>query len=254
MIEYKKLGSIGTELGARDFSMIYYDQLPLSEDILKALAELKIDYAFQPIFYADGKTIYAREALMRPHEKNVLELIDEYTKADKLHVLEVATFFGAAQAYILRGYTEKVSINSFPSECFTEEEDKAFDDYFGDYSGLGIIEILEYPELSWDKWEQKNKTLKRKALNVSLDDFGTGNNDMDKVNLLNPEIVKLDRSLITDIDSIKEKQDNCCSLIDQFHLKGIKVVAEGIETKEEFDFLVSIGADFFQGYYLGRPM
>ena len=71
--------------------MIYFDDLPLSEDILAALSELKIEYVFQPIFYPDGKTIYAREALMRPHDKDVMELITEYQEQDKLHILEVAT-------------------------------------------------------------------------------------------------------------------------------------------------------------------
>ena len=86
--------------------MIYFDDLPLSEDILAALSELKIEYVFQPIFYPDGKTIYAREALMRPHDKDVMELITEYQEQDKLHILEVATLFGATQAYFMRGYKE----------------------------------------------------------------------------------------------------------------------------------------------------
>ena len=73
--------------------MIYYDDLPLDEDILNALGELSINYVFQSIFQADGKTIYAREALMRPTEMDVMELIDKYTKEDKLHVLEIATIF-----------------------------------------------------------------------------------------------------------------------------------------------------------------
>ena len=90
--------------------MIYYDHLPLDKDILKALAELSINYVFQPIFRPDGKTVYAWEALMRPTELTVSELIEEYTKKDKLHVLEVATFFGAMQAYFLRGYEQRVSI------------------------------------------------------------------------------------------------------------------------------------------------
>lgn len=233
--------------------MIYYDQLPLGEDILNALSELTIDYVFQPIFYPDGKTVYAREALMRPQGKTVLELIDEYTEADKLHVLEVATLFGAVQAYIMRGYQEKVSINSFPSECFTEEEDRVFDEYFGDYSGRGIIEMLEYPRLSLTKWLKKREALSRKNLAVSLDDYGSGINDMEKVDLLQPEIVKLDRNLISDIDSKPMKQLSCKKLIDELHEKGKLVVAEGVETKEEFDFLVSLGADLFQGYYLAKP-
>ena len=233
--------------------MIYFDQLPLSGEILKALSELKIDYVFQPIFFADGKTVYAREALMRPHDMSVTELIDKYEQMGKLHIIEVATFFGAAQEYILRGYTEKVSINSFPSECFSEEENMAFDEYFGDYDGRGIIELLEYPRLSLIKWALKAETLQKKNLLVSLDDYGTGINNMNKVDILQPSIVKLDRSLIRDVDKDVYKQANCREIIDELHSKNKMVVAEGIETKEEFDFLVSLGADLFQGYYLGRP-
>ena len=100
--------------------MIYYDHLPLDQDILKALGELSINYVFQPIFQADGETVYAWEALMRPTDTTVTDLIEKYTKMDKLHVLEVATLFGAMQAYILRGYSERVSINSFPFGDFAE--------------------------------------------------------------------------------------------------------------------------------------
>ena len=57
--------------------MIYYDHLPLDKDILNALSELSLNYVFQPIFYPDGKTIYAWEALMRPTNMTVTELIEE---------------------------------------------------------------------------------------------------------------------------------------------------------------------------------
>lgn len=234
--------------------MIYYNQLPLSEGILQALSLLEIDYVFQPIFLADGKTIYAREALMRPHGTTVTELINEYTEIGQLHILEVATFFGAVQAYLLRGYQEKVSINSFPSECFTVEEGKAFDDYFGDLHGKFIIELLEYPELILDKWLTKHNTTIAMGNIVALDDYGVGINDMGKVRLIEPGIVKIDRSLISDIDVDEAKQENCRELVEIFHKMNKKVVAEGIERKEEFDFLVDLGFDYFQGYYLGRPM
>ena len=56
--------------------MIYFDELPLDSEILKALEKLKINYVFQPIFQADGKTVFAREALMRPVGLTVTELID----------------------------------------------------------------------------------------------------------------------------------------------------------------------------------
>ena len=128
--------------------MIYYDDLPLSKDILAALNELKIDYVFQPIFYPDGKTVYAWEALMRPHDMDVTELIAEYEKQDKLHVLEVATLFGATQAFFIRGCKEYLSVNTFPSELFSKEEVDAFISYYGRQKNAMIFESLEYPYLS----------------------------------------------------------------------------------------------------------
>ncbi|MBR6256352.1 MAG: EAL domain-containing protein [Lachnospiraceae bacterium] len=234
--------------------MIYYDDLPLDEDILKALGELSINYVFQPIFQADGKTIYAWEALMRPTDMSVTELIDEYAKKDKLHVLEVATFFGAMQAYFLRGYTERVSINSFPSDCMKNEEADAFLGYFGEeIRGRMIIENLEYPYFSPEHWKEKDRSVRAMDNLLSVDDFGSGINDIEKVNLMNPHIVKLDRSLISGIDHIKEKQDNVRQLVLDFHSKGMLVVAEGVEEKEEFDYLVGLGVDLYQGFYLARP-
>lgn len=234
--------------------MILYDHLALSEDILEALAQLNIDYVFQPIFLKDGKTIYAREALMRPKEMSVTDLIAKYEKMDKLHVIEIATFFGAMQAYTLRGYTEKISINSFPSDCMAIEEAEVFRDYFGDdIRGRMIIEMLEYPSLSVKKWTMKNESVRYMNNMISLDDYGTGINDMDKVEFLNPDIVKLDRSLISDVDKDVYKQANCRDIIEQLHHMNKLVVAEGVETKEEFEYLVGLGADLFQGYYLARP-
>ena len=233
--------------------MIYFDDLPLDKDILVALGELRINYVFQPIFQADGKTIFAREALMRPVDMSVMELIEEYTKEDKLHVLEIATFFGAMQEYVLRGYTEHICLNSFPSEYFTMAESKAFSDYFGDLSGLGIIEILEYPYISEHACKLKIQATKAQNLKVAIDDFGDGLSNMDLVKLMSPDIVKLDRSLISNIDKDKKKQEDVKKLVLEFHERGIQVVAEGVERKEEYEYLLGLGVDFYQGYYFAMP-
>lgn len=233
--------------------MIYYEDLPLDREILDALAQLQIEYVFQPIFFPDGKTIYAHEALMRPIGTTVTELIEEYTQKKQLHILEVATFWGATQAYFLRGYKEKLSVNSFPCECFSESEAKAYIDYFGSDKNILIIEMLEYPVFSLDKSIKKKEVAEIGNSLLALDDFGVGFNDMNKVRLLEPHIVKLDRSLLSGIDHDKEKQVQCKEMIEIMHNMKKLVVAEGVETKEEFEYLVSIGADLFQGYYLARP-
>ncbi len=233
--------------------MIYFEDLPLEEDILKALGELSINYVFQSIFYPDGKTIFAREALMRPLNMTVTDLIEQYAREDKLHVLEVATFFGAMQEYQLRGYTDRVCFNSFPSEAFTPEESRVFSEYYGDQRGLGIIEILEYPRIEKELAKYKTSVIRSQDLWISVDDFGAGLNDYEVVEMYDPHMVKLDRDLLSDIDKNEEKQKNVNEILKKLHEKGIKVVAEGVETKGEFEWLVEAGADFFQGYYLHRP-
>ena len=233
--------------------MIYYDHLPLDREILDALNKLSINYVFQPIFQADGETVFAHEALMRPTQMTVTELIDDYAKKGKLHVLEVATFFGAMQEYQLRGYTEHICLNSFPSEWFTPAETKAFADYYGDPKGVGIIEILEYPYFSDFACKMKLADTSRQNLLIAIDDFGAGVNDMEVVKKYSPQIVKLDRTLISGIDHLPEKQENVRNLVLEFHSRGILVVAEGVEEKEEFDYLVGLGVDLYQGYYLARP-
>ena len=234
--------------------MICFDHLPLDTDILKALRELSINYVFQPIFLPDGKTVYAWEALMRPTDTTITELISEYSKVDKLHVLEVATFFGAMQAFFQRGYEQRVAINSFPCDCMRPEEAEVFLDYFGEkIRGRMIIENLEFPYFSSEHWDEKSRSVRRMDNMLAADDFGTGINDLELVDHMSPHIVKLDRDLISGIDHMPEKQEQVKEFVDLFHSKGILVVAEGIEEKEEFECLLGLGVDLFQGYYLARP-
>ncbi|MCR4586909.1 MAG: EAL domain-containing protein [Lachnospiraceae bacterium] len=233
--------------------MIYYHDLPLSEDILKALDELKIEYVFQPIFYPDGKTIYAHEALMRPCGMNVTELIRIYQEQDRLHVLEVATFFGATQAFLMRGYKEKLSVNSFPCEIFTEEEVNAYIDYYGRDKTALIIEILEYPRFVEEIARVKRKVADISSNLIAIDDFGSGLNDYSIIDATQPDIVKIDRSMISNVDSDPGKQEACRKIIERVHGEKKLIVAEGIETADEFQCMKDLGADLFQGYYLAMP-
>ena len=77
---------------------------------------------------------------------------------------------------------------------------------------------------------------------------------MSAVTVFSPHFIKLDRSLISNIDRSPEKQKNVSALVEHFHREGTSVVAEGIETKEELDYLrYEVKVDFLQGFYLGKP-
>ncbi len=230
-----------------------YDSLNVSDDIKKVLKQYNVDFVFQPIFARQGELV-GYEALMRPKDKNIMEFIEEMTELDKLHDLELLTYFGATLAYRQRGYDIMLSINSFPSECFSEAEALEYSLCFRPIKDKLIIEILEYTREQGWTWEMKKKHLDTyRGIEVALDDFGTGTNGEEALDYYRPDMIKVDRTLITDIDKDIDKQTYIHKLIKECAHRAIVVLAEGVETKEEYDFLCEAGVDYFQGYYLGRP-
>ncbi|WP_242839333.1 EAL domain-containing protein [Oribacterium sp. P6A1] len=117
-----------------------------------------------------------------------------------------------------------------------------------------MVETLEYPVFDHVASAYKRKQTSQFNNLLSLDDFGSGLNTCEIAEFMKPDIIKLDRSLLIGIDSNKEKQANCDHIISAAHNHGVKIVAEGIETKAEFECMKQLGSDFFQGYYLGMPI
>lgn len=233
--------------------MVTFKELPLNDAMAEELGELRINFAFQPIFKKNTMELVGHEALMRPIESTPLKLIEQYRMKRGLHTLELATFLGASKAYYDRKLTGMLSINSFPSECFNEEESAVFFKCFPDIAKHMFVEILEYTDLNFDKWVLKREQIRANGIRISLDDYGSGNNFMMAVNIFEPDEVKIDRSLISGIHRDKTKQDHFNKLVERFHKRGIHVLAEGVETKEEYDYLLTTEVDYLQGYYLGMP-
>lgn len=233
--------------------MSIFNNPHISERTKSIFREYEVEFIFQPI-YSKAEIVIGHEALMRPKGKNVLDFINEMKMNNKLHELEILTFFGATHAYRKRGYDTMLSINSFPTEVFTQDELIEYTKCFEMPREKVIVEILEYSdEKNWT-WSDKSQQINKNAgVEVALDDFGTGFNDEAAVEYYNPQMIKIDRSLIKDIDKDVQKQANIKELIHNMHQKMIMVLAEGIETKEELELLRELGTDFFQGYYLGRP-
>lgn len=235
--------------------MINFNMLSLKESTLWELNKLHINFAFQPIYDLKTEEIIAYEALMRPEGETPLELIDRYEARRQLHIIELATFFGATMAYYERGYQEKLCVNSFPSEVFHPDESRAYFDYFPeDIKDKLVVEMLEYPRFSPLYWHLKKTQIKNHGIEIALDDFGTGYNDYSSLALIEPDYIKLDRCIISDINMDSRKQELLKEIVDMAaRPMNIKVLAEGVETREEYNYLKNSGARLAQGYYLGRP-
>jgi diguanylate cyclase (GGDEF)-like protein len=98
------------------------------------------------------------------------------------------------------------------------------------------------------------RELKRIGVNLALDDFGTGYASLNYLKRFPIDIVKIDRGFITDMDQERASHAIVSAVIELSHQLGMTVVAEGVETSEQRDQLISLGCDYCQGFYFARPM
>jgi EAL domain-containing protein (putative c-di-GMP-specific phosphodiesterase class I) len=89
---------------------------------------------------------------------------------------------------------------------------------------------------------------------VSLDDFGSGFSSLNYLRRLPVDFLKIDRSFIQELPADKESQIITSSVISLAHTLEMQVIAEGVETKEQLDFLGNKACDFIQGFIFFKPM
>jgi diguanylate cyclase (GGDEF)-like protein/PAS domain S-box-containing protein len=89
---------------------------------------------------------------------------------------------------------------------------------------------------------------------VSLDDFGTGYSAMSSLNKFRIDYLKIDQSFVRNLESDADDMALCEAIIVMAHKLGLKVIAEGVETEAQRDFLKRAGCDYAQGYLFSRPV
>jgi EAL domain-containing protein (putative c-di-GMP-specific phosphodiesterase class I) len=149
-------------------------------------------------------------------------------------------------------------VNKSPRQFFVGNSHKSWIDFLEeiDLSSRCIsIEITEGLLLddSLDVARQL-KELRDAGIEISLDDFGSGYSAMSYVIKFNIDYLKIDQSFVRDLASNPRAKAIVEAIIVMAHKLGITVVAEGIETEEQRDFLVAAGCDLGQGYLFARPL
>ncbi|MYL53150.1 EAL domain-containing protein [Pontibacillus yanchengensis] len=117
-----------------------------------------------------------------------------------------------------------------------------------------VFEVVETEKITnMDHLKNIFETYQASGMNVALDDVGSGYSTIEVLNLLKPHIVKIDREYIRDCHLEKEKQDFLLRVINTAYELGVELLAEGIETIEEYNWLQNNGIQYGQGYYIGKP-
>ncbi len=216
-------------------------------------------FAFQPIVDVKNGEIFAYEALMRPTSekiKSINEIIKLAKEQSKLYQLEYLTWNGAIESCKSQGdylYKKKLFINSISSTSLSEDDFINFEEKYSDCLSNIVIEISEREEPDSVSMERKFAFAKRCNLEIAIDDFGSGYNTETILLHISPNYVKIDIALVRDIDRDIEKQNLLSNMIKFIKSRNAKIIAEGVETRDELITLIRLGVDYVQGYYLGKP-
>lgn len=123
---------------------------------------------------------------------------------------------------------------------------------FGIDTGDVPIELTESAMLDNNQMEELANQLKEAGFQLHMDDFGTGVSSLSSINTLPFDVVKLDKSLIDLIGDLGG-DELLKHIIELAHFKQMMVVAEGVETKKQLEFLRTLNCDVIQGYYYSPP-
>ena len=92
------------------------------------------------------------------------------------------------------------------------------------------------------------------GVSIAIDDFGTGYSSFSYLKTFKIQFLKIDKSFISDLSCSESSKSIVTAIILMAHALGMKTIAEGVETKEQLDFLKEKNCDMYQGYYFSRPL
>ena len=229
------------------------DRLGLEASCDRAFESLWM--AFQPIVRANGQ-LFGYEALLRsnepslPHPGAVLDAAERLERLDELGRL----IRGAVVAPLASAPPDAVLFVNLHARDLRDETLYLETAPLSAIAERVVLEITERAALE-DVGEVRKQVAKLRSLGfrVAVDDLGAGYAGLTSFITLEPEIVKLDMTLVRGVDTDTTKQKLVRSVTALCKDLGMLVVAEGIETRTERDAVIEMGCDLLQGYNLARP-
>ena len=221
----------------------------------------QLTYHFQPILSAKNGEIIAYEALMRSQLatlKNPEMILRIAREENKLEDVERICIFKSTETFDQLRKNKLVKedallfINSIASVSLNDEDRERFHCYFSHIQSQIVVEVTEEENMSEEALIRKRETKGFSGM-FALDDYGSGYNT--EINLLNlsPKYIKIDLTIVRNIDKDFDKQQLVSNIVEYAHQREGYIIAEGIETKEELLKVLELGVDYLQGYYLSYP-
>jgi len=218
--------------------------------------------AFQPIYSITHRQLVGYEALLRASIKKQAVSPEEVFNSAKnaevcseldiichcLHTFSSTRLTGIENNWLFLN-TKPSSLTNYPEAAdFIAMLKKA-----NLHPHQIVVEILEVENTDDVLIEEGIRYFKEIGCQIAIDDFGAGHSNFERIWRLEPDMVKLDRSMITRATYGKRLNFSLSRLVALLHEAGCLVVAEGIETEEEALVALDANVDLVQGYYFSKP-
>ena len=255
-----------TKGGIAEFDLSSYsaDSVLLTgvEEMNRIIEEGRVRYAFQSVVSAKTGEVFGYEALMRVQSdifQSPLDLLRTAKTSARLYDIELLTWQQSVADFLTQVKAGRIAsdsyifINSIANIRLSQEDERSL--FEKGYPGIKIVaEILESEDATNADIMQKYGAMKKGGAKIALDDFGTGYNNEYTLLALQPDIIKIDRSIISGCNLDASRRMIINNLVKLSHSKNILVVAEGVETQEEMETVIACGVDLLQGYYISYPL
>jgi diguanylate cyclase (GGDEF)-like protein len=239
----------------------------LENELHKALERSELFLEYQPLLHVESGAVIGMEALIRwRHPERGL-----VSPAQFIPVAEESGLIVGISAWVLKeacrhvkslheaGYPGlKVSVNVSVRQFM---QDDLVDDVAGVLDEVGLhprfldLELTE--SISAYRVEtviKKLTELRAIGASISIDDFGTGYSSLSYLRKFPVNTLKIDRSFVQDMTSNEEGATIVSAIVAMAHSLRFRVVAEGVETFDQYERLRRLGCDMIQGYFFGKPM
>jgi EAL domain-containing protein (putative c-di-GMP-specific phosphodiesterase class I)/ActR/RegA family two-component response regulator len=235
----------GHRIGDRDTLAVRFSQ---------ALERLTV--VFQPIVSWPTRSIYGYEALLRVRDSAFPTPPDFIAAAERLGRLRevgAAVRQGVAQAIEAVPPGTSVFVNLHPMDLL-DEALYLPDAPLGRAPCTVVFELTERATLEQiDDLPQRRAMLRELGYQIAVDDLGAGYAGLSSLVSLEPDLVKIDMSLVRGVDLDPARQSVVRRIAEMVQDLGMEVIAEGVETQAERDMLSRLGCKLLQGYWFARP-
>ncbi len=233
--------------------------------LISLLQEERLTSFFQPIVLASSlTTIYGHEALARGRSSEGGEIIsprvlfETARESGLLFQLDLAARRSAIATAGAHGLQGKLFVNFAPTAIYDPASCLRSTVAAVDQTSIArsdvVFEIVE-TERAHDPKHLRNilDFYRGAGFRVALDDVGAGYSSLNLIHELRPDLLKLDMELIRNVDRDPYKARLVANLFDVAKALGIETLAEGVESEGELEWVVEHGADYVQGFLIGRP-